>query len=86
MKTNLKAAVATLGLAFAATGLAAPVAQAATAPATLPAGQYTLTADYSQFDTIGNALVSRLGTAAVHTVMENANHDRTALPSSFSVP
>ena len=81
---------------FAGTALAAGVmaglvaapatAVAATAPTTLPAGQYTLTADYSQFDTVGNALVSKLGTAAVHTVMENANHDRTALPSSFSVP
>ena len=30
-------------------------------------------------------MVSTLGTAAVHTVMDNANHDRTALPSSFSV-
>jgi hypothetical protein len=81
---------------FARTALAAGVlaglfvdpaaALAAAAPTTLPAGQYTLTADYSQFDTVGNALVSTLGTEAVHTVMENANHDRTALPSSFSVP
>ena len=51
----------------------------------LPADQYTLTANYNQFDAVNSALVSTLGTAAVHTVMENANHDRTALPSSFSV-
>jgi hypothetical protein len=61
-------------------------AVAAAGPATLPAGQYTLTADYHKYDTVTTALVSTLGTAAVHTVMENANHDRTALPSSFSVP
>ncbi len=67
--------------------LAAPAtAVAAAGPATLPASQYTLTAGYNQFDTVNSALVSTLGTAAVHTVMENANHDRTALPSSFSVP
>lgn len=81
---------------FAKTALAAGVlaglvvnpaaANAAAAPTTLPASQYTLTASYNQFDTVNSALVSTLGTAAVHTVMENANHDRTALPSSFSVP
>ncbi|MFI5592025.1 hypothetical protein ACIA5G_43750 [Amycolatopsis sp. NPDC051758] len=61
-------------------------AVAAAGPTALPAGQYTLTADYHKYDTVNAALVSTLGTAAVHTVMENANHDRTALPSSFSVP
>jgi hypothetical protein len=60
-------------------------AVAAAAPTTLPASQYTLSANYGQFDAINSALVTTLGTAAVHTVMENANHDRQALPSSFSV-
>ena len=60
-------------------------AVAAGAPTTLPAGQYTLSANYNQFGPVNSALVSTLGTAAVHTVMDNANHDRTALPSSFSV-
>jgi hypothetical protein len=60
-------------------------AAAAAAPTTLTAGQYTLGANYNQFDAINSALVTTLGTAAVHTVMANANHDRTALPSSFSV-
>src|SRR5262245_27688885 len=60
-------------------------ALAAAAPTTLPAGQYTLSANYGQFNAINTALVSTLGTAAVHTVMDNANHDRTGLPSSFSV-
>jgi hypothetical protein len=63
----------------------AGTAAAAAAPTTLPASQYTLSANYTQFDAINSALVTTLGTAAVHTVMENANHDRTALPSSFSV-
>ncbi len=61
-------------------------AQAAPNPTNLPTGQYTLTANYNQFDTVNAALVSTLGTAAVHTVMDNANHDRTGLPSSFSIP
>ncbi|SFW79485.1 hypothetical protein [Amycolatopsis australiensis] len=66
--------------------LVAPAAaRAAAGPGALPASQYTLTADYHQFDTVNAALVSALGTAAVHTVMDNANHDRTALPSTFSV-
>src|SRR2546430_2932449 len=60
-------------------------ALAAAGPTALPVSQYTLSANYHQFDTVNAALVSTLGTAAVHTVMDNANHDRTALPSSFSV-
>jgi hypothetical protein len=60
-------------------------ATAAAGPTTLPASQYTLSANYHQFDTVNTALVSKLGTAAVHTVMENANHDRVGLPSSFAV-
>jgi len=56
-------------------------AVAAGTPTTLPASQYTLSANYQQFNPINAALVSTLGTAAVHTVMDNANHDRTALPS-----
>lgn len=67
--------------------LVAPVpAAAAAGPTNLPVAQYTLSANYHQFDTVNAALVSTLGTAAVHTVMDNANHDRTALPGSFSVP
>ncbi len=64
----------------------APAAVAAGPPTTLPAGQYKLSANYNQFDAVNSALVSTLGTAPVHTVMDNANHDRQALPSSFSVP
>jgi hypothetical protein len=60
-------------------------AAAAASPTNLPTGQYTLTSNYHQFDAVNTALVSTLGTAAVHTVMDNANHDRTGLPSSFSV-
>jgi hypothetical protein len=66
--------------------LVAPApAIAAAGPTNLPVSQYTLSANYHQFDTVNAALVSTLGTAAVHTVMDNANHDRTGLPSSFSV-
>lgn len=61
-------------------------AAAADTPTNLPTSQYTLSANYHQFDAINSALVSRLGVASVHTVMTNANHDRTGLPSSFSVP
>ncbi|MFD0279965.1 hypothetical protein ACFVHB_39590 [Kitasatospora sp. NPDC127111] len=73
------------GLLVTGTLAGAPPAAAAVAPTALPASDYTLTADYHQFDTLTSALVTTLGTSAVHTVMENANHDRQALPSSFSV-
>jgi hypothetical protein len=67
--------------------LSAPAPAAAQAgPTTLPASQYKLSVNYQQFDAVNTALASTLGTASVHTVMANANHDRTALPSSFSVP
>ncbi|WP_410667534.1 hypothetical protein [Amycolatopsis sp. cmx-4-68] len=82
LRRRLRQAALAAGL-FAALG--APVAAAATGPTTLPASQYTLSADYHRFDTVDAALVSTLGTAAVHTVMDNANHDRAALPSSFDV-
>jgi hypothetical protein len=66
--------------------LVAPGTAAAAVPTTLPAGQYTLSANYNQFGAVNSALVSTLGTASVHTVMTNANHDRTGLPSSFTLP
>lgn len=66
-------------------GLLGAPGTASADPTTLPTSQYTLTANYNQFDAINSALVSTLGTASVSTVMANANHDRTALPSSFSV-
>jgi hypothetical protein len=76
-----------LAVAVLAAGLLlAPGTAAAAVPTTLPASQYTLSANYNQFDAINSALVSTLGTASVHTVMTNANHDRTGLPSSFSIP
>jgi hypothetical protein len=75
---------ASAGLALAA-GLIGFPALAAAGPTTLPTSQYTLSANYNQFSAVNTALVSTLGTAAVHTVMDNANHDRTALPSTFSV-
>ncbi|GAA3552648.1 hypothetical protein GCM10022222_40380 [Amycolatopsis ultiminotia] len=80
--------VTTVAGAILATGLllaGSVPASAAAGPTTLPADQYTLSADYHKFDALNSALVSTLGTAAVHTVMDNANHSRRALPSSFSL-
>lgn len=61
-------------------------ATAAAGPTNLPLDQYKLSANYHQYDEINSALGSTLGIAPVHTVMDNANHDRKALPGSFSVP
>ena len=61
-------------------------AVAAAGPTTLPASQYTLSANYNQFSAINTALVSTLGTAAVHTVMDNANHDRTGVFAMAGLP
>ena len=82
-----KRRLARAGLAAAvlAAGMLVAPGTASAAPTNLPAGQYTLSANYNQFDAVNSALVSTLGTASVGTVMANANHDRTALPSSFSV-
>ena len=79
----LAAAAAAVALAATAALSGSFSATAAAGPSTLPANQFTLTADYHQFDAVNSALVSTLGTAPVHTVMDNANHDRTGLPSSF---
>jgi hypothetical protein len=78
--------IAAFGAALALTaGLVTGPAAAATGPTTLPASEFTLSANYHQFDALNSALTTNLGTASVATVMANANHDRTALPSSFSV-
>ncbi|OLF06097.1 hypothetical protein [Actinophytocola xanthii] len=85
-RTTVNRTAIAVGVLAATAGLflAPASAGAAAGPTALPAGQYTLTANYHQFDAVNSALVSTLGTAAVHTVMDNANHDRQALPSSFS--
>ncbi|GAA3277722.1 hypothetical protein GCM10020218_026930 [Dactylosporangium vinaceum] len=75
------AAVAALGVGV----VAVPEALAAAGPAVLPAGQFTLAADYHRYDELNSALVAKLGTAAVHTVMDNANHDRGAITDSLGV-
>jgi hypothetical protein len=80
----LGAAVLAAAGALSATAFSGTAA-AATAPTALPASQYTLSANYHQFDAVNTALTSTLGTATVDQVMANANHDRTALPSSFSL-
>src|SRR5690242_19060698 len=73
-----------LGVA-ATTFVVATNASAASGPTTLSANQFTLTANYHQFDTVNQALVGTLGTAAVHTVMDNANHDRTSITDSLGL-
>ncbi|MEU7866006.1 hypothetical protein [Dactylosporangium sp. NPDC049140] len=65
--------------------VAVPEAQAAAGPVALPAGQYTLAADYHRYDALNDALAGTLGTAAVHTVMDNANHDRTGITDSLGI-
>ncbi|MGA8115254.1 MAG: hypothetical protein WCA46_16440 [Actinocatenispora sp.] len=71
----------TLGAAlFAATS----TASAASVPTSLPTSQFTLSSDYHHFDDVNTALVSKLGTAPVHEVMDHANHDRTA-PDSLGL-
>jgi hypothetical protein len=77
--------ISAAGLLVAGVLAGASPAVAAAAPTVLNASDYTLAADYHQFDTLNSALVNILGTSAVHTVMENANHDRQPLPLSFSV-
>lgn len=59
-------------------------AAAASGPTTLPTSQFTLSADYHHYDDVNAALVSKLGTADVDTVMAHANHDRTA-PDSLGL-
>jgi hypothetical protein len=69
----------------AATLTATTTAYAASAPTSLPVSQFTLTSNYHQFDALNDALVSTVGTAAVHTVMDNANHDRAAITDSLGL-
>ncbi|GAA2364519.1 hypothetical protein [Dactylosporangium salmoneum] len=75
------------GVAVAALGaaLGAPPAFAAAAPVALAASQFTLAANYNQYDALNTALVAKLGTAAVHTVMDNANHNRTGITDSLGI-
>jgi hypothetical protein len=69
----------------AAVAVTATSAYAASGPTTLPASQFKLAANYHQFDAVNTALVSTLGTAAVHTVMDNANHDRAGISDSLGL-
>ncbi|WP_406637484.1 hypothetical protein [Amycolatopsis sp. WGS_07] len=71
--------IAASALTASATG-----ASAAAGPTTLPAGEYTLTSDYHKYDAAYSGLAAKLPVRAVHTVMDNANHDRKPLPSTFN--
>jgi hypothetical protein len=66
-------------------GSAPTTASAATVPTSLPAGQFTLTANYHQFDAVNDALVARLGTVPVHSVMDDANHNRSSITDSLGL-
>ncbi|HEY3501661.1 MAG TPA: hypothetical protein VGN37_02605 [Actinocatenispora sp.] len=83
MSVRRRVIVAAAGaVSLAAAALTAPSpASAASGPTALPASQYTLSANYHQYDTLNSSLVSLLGTAPVHEVMDNANHDRQSISS-----
>ncbi len=86
MTLRTKVLTASAGVvALATTALVATSASAAAAPTSLPVGQFTLSANYHQFDAVDDALVTTLGTSAVHTVMDNANHDRGAITDSLGL-
>jgi hypothetical protein len=77
--------VAAGALASAAALFSTGTAAAAGGPTTLPATQFTLASDYHRYDALDSALIAKLGTAAVHTVMDNANHDRGAVTDSLGI-
>src|SRR4051812_48572656 len=77
--------VAAGALASVATLFVPTAASAASNPTALPAGQFTLASDYHRYDALNAALVGKLGTAAVHTVMDKANHDRTGITDSLGI-
>jgi hypothetical protein len=81
----LAATGAVLLAGAALTATTSTVASAASGPTTLPTSQFTLTSDYHQYDTLDSALVSKLGTASVDTVMKNANHTRTGITDSLGI-
>jgi hypothetical protein len=87
MSIRKKVVIAAAGVCALTAGTLAAIgtANAATAPTTLTASQFTLTSNYHQYDALNTALVSTLGTAAVHTVMDNANHDRGAVTDSLGL-
>ncbi len=81
MKRKVFAVAAGAVAVITTTVVAATTASAGSAPSSLPASQFTLTADYDQYDALNAALTSTLGTASVDTVMKNANHERTSISS-----
>ena len=61
-------------------------AVAAAAPTTLPAGQFTLSANYGQFNALNTALATKVPTVSVSDVMDAANHDRQGISDSLNLP
>jgi hypothetical protein len=73
-------------LGVAAVSLVAPhAASAVSAPTVLPAGQFSLAANYHQFDAVNSALTTTLGAVPVHAVMDQANHDRRSVADSLGL-
>src|SRR4051812_47894161 len=85
MKSKILAVVAGAVALVTTTVITATSASADSAPSSLPAGQFTLAANYHQYDALNAALASTLGTATVDTVMAHADHDRTAITDSIGV-
>ena len=84
---QMRAKIAAAAAVAVAAGLLAvgTPAGAVAAPAPLTASQFGMLATYHQYDALNTALAGTLGTAAVHTVMDNANHDRTGITDSLGL-
>jgi hypothetical protein len=85
LRTKVLAAVVGVLTLAATVFTASGIASAAAGPTSLPANQFTLSANYTQFNALNDALVAALGTASVHTVMSNANHTRTGITDSLGL-
>lgn len=59
-----------------------PTATSEVEPAAAAPGDFTLQTTYSEKAEIVNALAAQLGVTPVHTVMDNANHDRRSISDS----
>ncbi|GIF04204.1 hypothetical protein [Actinoplanes siamensis] len=85
IRVRLPRATVALTLTVSAALVAGSPAFAASAPTSLPAGQFTLSANYTKFDALNTALAGKLGTASVSDVMDNANHDRQGITDSLNL-
>ncbi|WP_436534916.1 hypothetical protein [Actinoplanes sp. HUAS TT8] len=82
---RLLRATAALTLTVSTGLLAGSPALAAAAPTALSASQFTLSANYTKYNTLNTALATKLPSVKVSTVMDNANHDRQAITDSLGL-